>query len=69
MQKNFFNLNTKDTIFVPHGHRHISEFTHLLLGIAVAKEILSYCNTFSPSKWESTNSPSFHTLPEVTKLK
>lgn len=67
--KSLNNVPGATKIFVPHGHRHISEFTHLLLGIAVAKEILSYCNTFSPSKWESTNSPSFHTLPEVTKLK
>jgi lysophospholipase L1-like esterase len=26
---------------VPHGHRHISEFTHTLLGVAVAKKIKS----------------------------
>jgi lysophospholipase L1-like esterase len=26
-------------IFLPHGHRHISEFTHTLLGVSVAKKI------------------------------
>ena len=37
-------------IFVPRGHRHISEFTHSQLGIAVAEEILSYQHNFSTSK-------------------
>jgi hypothetical protein len=27
-------------LFVPHGHRHISETTHMLLGVATAKEII-----------------------------
>lgn len=28
-------------VHLPHGHRHISEFTHAQLGVAVAKEILA----------------------------
>jgi hypothetical protein len=26
-------------VFVPHGHRHISEATHLAMGIAMAKKL------------------------------
>jgi lysophospholipase L1-like esterase len=29
-------------LHVPHGHRHISEFTHTLLGVAVAKKIQQF---------------------------
>lgn len=46
------DINDVAKIFVPHGHRHISEFTHLLLGIAVAKEILTHHHYFSEFKWE-----------------
>jgi hypothetical protein len=27
-------------LFVPHGQRHISETTHMLLGVATAKDII-----------------------------
>jgi hypothetical protein len=30
--------------FVPHGQRHISETTHMLLGVATAKEIIKQLN-------------------------
>lgn len=56
-------------IFVPHGHRHISEMTHSQLGIAVAKEILSYQHNFSTSKWELTNTEISHTLSSTEEGK
>ena len=31
-------------LFVPHGQRHISETTHMLLGVATAKEIIKQLN-------------------------
>ncbi|MDN3513878.1 MAG: SGNH/GDSL hydrolase family protein [Candidatus Brocadia sp.] len=49
--KSLNDVHDVTKIFVPHGHRHISEFTHLQLGIAVSKEILSYYDNFSISKW------------------
>ena len=35
------DLNGVAELHVPHGHRHISELTHTLLGIAAAKEIIA----------------------------
>ena len=40
-------------LHVPHGHRHISEFTHLLLGLAAAERIQEF-NSLQPPK--ETNS-------------
>ncbi len=36
-------------LFVPHGHRHISETTHMLLGVATAKEIIKQHGIFNSS--------------------
>jgi hypothetical protein len=35
-------------VFVPHGQRHISETTHMLYGIAVAKTIMNSAPAFAP---------------------
>ena len=35
-------------LFVPHGQRHISETTHMLLGVATAKEIIKQLSLPSP---------------------
>lgn len=57
-------------IFVPHGHRHISEVTHLHFGIAIAKEILSHYN-ISKSEWGLLNTqiPPMSTETEVDTKK
>jgi hypothetical protein len=34
-------------LFVPHGQRHISETTHMLLGVATAKDIIKHLNLSS----------------------
>ena len=35
-------------IHVPHGHRHISEFTHATLGVAAASEIMTLTHSYRP---------------------
>jgi hypothetical protein len=48
-------------LFVPHGQRHISETTHMLLGVATAKDIIKQLNLSSSGNVtediQSTNAP------------
>lgn len=48
-------------LFVPHGQRHISETTHMLLGVATAKDIIKRLNLPSSGNVtediQSTNAP------------